>query len=163
MNRLTIVCVEDEPEVRDALMRDLEPLIPALRVECAEDVADARQVFAECARDGDPIGLVLCDHVLPGENGVEFLVELNRDEETAPIRKVLVTGQAGQDETVKAVNEANLDHYIAKPWLVEDLRQVVREQLTNFALDQLSDLTPYIGVLDGSRLLDAISERGYDR
>ncbi len=47
---------------------------------------------------------------------MDFLVELNGDPATRPIRKVLITGQAGLEDTIRAVNEADLDHYIAKPW-----------------------------------------------
>lgn len=163
MNKLTMLCVEDEPEVRDAIARDLDVFTPHLRVECAEDVADARQVMQECERDGDPVGLALCDHVLPGESGVAFLVELHGHPETAPIRKVLITGQAGLDDTVKAVNEAGLHHYVAKPWAPDELQRVVRHQLTEFALSELDDLLPYVEVLEGERLLEAVSHRRSDR
>ena len=163
MDQLTILCVEDEAEVRDALTRDLAAFVPALRVEAAEDVDDAKQVMQECADDGDPIGLVLCDHVMPGTSGVEFLVELNAAPATHPIRKVLITGQAGQEDTIKAVNEASLDHYIAKPWAVEELHKVIRDELTTFALENLDNLLPYVSVLDGPRLLEAVSHRRSDR
>lgn len=159
MNQVVILCVEDEPEVRDALVRDLAPFSEALRIEAAEDVEDARGVVAECGRDGDRLGLVLCDHVLPGAAGVDFLVELNAAPETAPARKVLVTGQAGLEDTIKAVNEASLDHYLAKPWSVDDLRTVVRRLLTDFAIEQVEDLLPLVQVLDGERLLEALRER----
>ena len=43
-----------------------------------------------------------------------------------------MTGQAGLEDTVRAVNEANLDHYIAKPWDAEALQAIVREQLTEY-------------------------------
>ena len=41
--------------------------------------------------------------------------KMSSDERTAGARKVLVTGQADQADTVRAVNNAGLDHYIAKP------------------------------------------------
>lgn len=163
MNKLTLLCIEDEPEVRDALVRDLEPFATALRIECAEDVEDARHVMAECSRDKDLIGLVLCDHVLPGENGVDFLVQLNQDPATKPIKKVLITGQAGLEDTIKAVNQADLDHYVAKPWTSEELHEVVKDQLTAYALAELDPLMPYVEVLDGPRLLEAIARRRSDR
>ena len=53
---------------------------------------------------------------MPGTTGVEFLVQMMDDDRTAATRKVLVTGQAQLHDPVRAVNEANLDHYIAKPW-----------------------------------------------
>lgn len=159
---IAILCVEDEPEVRDAIVRDLKPFAGHFRIEAAEDVDDAKQVLADCSKDGDSVGLVLCDHVLPGEQGVEFLIELDGDPATRSIRKVLLTGQAGQDDTIKAINDAHLDHYVSKPWAAEELLGVVREQLTEYVLQQPESLLPYVEVLDGPRLLDAISTRRSD-
>jgi two-component system chemotaxis response regulator CheY len=163
MNRILILCVEDEPEVRDALLRDLAPFNKLFVVEAAEDVEDARTVLREAEERGDRPGLVLCDHLLPGQSGTEFLVELNRQERTRAVRKVLLTGQADLADTIKAINEADLDHYIAKPWAAADLHAAVKRQLTEFVLGQDEDLLPYVPVLDGPRLLDALGDRASDR
>jgi len=157
MNRIVILCVEDEAEVRAAVLRDLTPFKPLMRIEAAEDVADARLVLQECDKEQDEVGLILCDHLLPGTRGVDFLVELQKDPRYAPTRKVLITGQAGQEDTIRAVNEAGLNHYIAKPWKVEDLQAVVRKQLTDYVIQTRDDLIPFIASLDGKRLLDAIA------
>jgi two-component system chemotaxis response regulator CheY len=159
MNRITILCVEDEPEVRDALVRDLSPFADAFRIEAAEDANDALAVVRECGEAGDPIGLILCDHLLPGKLGADLLVELRAKPESAPARKVLVTGQAGLEETVKAVNDADLDHYIAKPWSREALHDVVRKYLTDYVIDEMDDLLPFVSILDGPRLLEAQKDR----
>jgi two-component system chemotaxis response regulator CheY len=163
MSQIIILVVEDEAEVREAIVRDLQAFEPVFGVETADNVNDARDVVAECRERGDPIGLVLCDHLMPGENGTDFLIELNRDPETEPARKVLITGQAGLPDTIKAINEADLDHYIAKPWTAEQLQSVVKEELTEFVLQGSENLLPYVPVLDGPRLLEAISHRQADR
>lgn len=163
METIAILVVEDEAEVRDALTRDMEPFAETFRVETAEDVDDAREVVSELLREGVKIGLVLCDHVLPGTHGVEFLVELHDKPETATTRKVLITGQAGLGDTIKAINKADLHHYIPKPWLVEELHGVVKEQLSDYVLAESDNLLPYVGVLDGPRLLEAVSHRQADR
>ncbi len=158
MNRLVILCIEDEDEVRDAVMRDLEVFEPAFLVEMAEDAADARQVVAEVTAAGDRVALVIADHRLPGMQGTDFLIELHHEQATAPTRKVLLTGQAGHDDTIRAINEAGLDHYISKPWTVDELHSVVREQLTEYVLENVDDVLPYIAVLDGPRLLDKLAD-----
>lgn len=163
MNQIVILCVEDEPEVRDAVVRDLEPFASHFRVECAEDVEDARAVIDECVQAGDAVGLILCDHLLPGTRGVEFLTELSTSRPDDPVRKVLLTGQAGHEDTIRAINQADLDYYISKPWTPEDLHQIVRTQLTEYVLAGTQDLLPYVSLLDGPRLLDAVSRRRSDR
>jgi two-component system chemotaxis response regulator CheY len=163
VNRITILVLEDEPEVRDAIARDLEPFAAAFRIELTEDADDARQVLGDIDEAGDAVGLILCDHLLPGMRGTDFLVELDHDPGTQPMRKVLLTGQAGHEDTIRAINDGGLDYYVAKPWLVGDLQEVVRRQLTDYVLDESDDLLPYVNVLDGPRLLEAISEKGWDR
>jgi two-component system chemotaxis response regulator CheY len=161
MKNIAILCVEDEPEVREAVLRDLRPFESHFLIESAGDTADAAAVLAEFANQGVSAGLILCDHRLPGENGVDFLTRIHDVPEYRATRKVLLTGQAGHQDTIKAVNEAGLNHYLAKPWDPADLVDTCKDQLTRYVLgrDDL-DLMPYLAVLDAPRLLAKISTRG---
>lgn len=163
MNDLAILIVEDEPEVRDALIRDVAPFEGQFVIEAAEDVDDAHAALASLEAAGQSVALVLCDHLLPGVHGVDFLIELNEDPKTASARKVLVTGQAGLEDTIRAVNNADLDHYIAKPWDDQDLQDIVREQLTEYVAQWVEDVLPYVPILDGPKLMAIIADRGFDR
>jgi response regulator RpfG family c-di-GMP phosphodiesterase len=158
--RLTVLILEDERPVREALERDLATFADSLRLEVAEDVPDAWQVVSEVDADGDRLALVLADHRLPGSTGVDFLVQLLDDDRTVAARKVLVTGQADQQDTIRAVNEAGLDHYIAKPWDPDQLRQVVRQQLTEHVLEHRIDPLPHLRVLDAARVMPLVRARG---
>lgn len=156
----TILCVDDEREVLDSLLRDLEPFERAgFRIECASSVVEARQVVAALAADG--LALVLCDHLMPGITGVEFLIELAKDPKTRHARKVLVTGQAGLNDTVKAVNEAGLDHYIAKPWTAAQLSQVVVSMLTDYVLAVDPEPQRFAQYLDFGRIMEAVREQEF--
>jgi two-component system chemotaxis response regulator CheY len=161
VSTIAILCIEDEPEVRAALQRDLAEFDGPFTVEFTEDVAEAREVVAGFAAAGTRLGLVLADHLLPGMRGIDYLIELHAGDDTRPARKVLITGQAGLDDTVRAVNDAGLDHFIAKPWDQSDLVAVARDQLTGFVIDSGEDVLPYVAVLDGSRLLDAMRGRDW--
>lgn len=156
---LAILILEDEAEVRAAVERDLLPFAEQIRVEVASDVEEAWEVIDELTEDGDVLALALCDHRMPGTTGVEFLVQMMDDDRTAATRKVLVTGQAQLHDTVRAVNEANLDHYIAKPWDVDELHQVVRAMLTDYVEDMDIDPLPYLDVLDATRAMDLVRRR----
>lgn len=158
--RLCVLVLEDEPAVRDALVRDLSSLRDIIRIEPAEDVADAHAVLDDLHADGDLLAVVLADHRLPGTTGVEFLVELREQPGYHATRKVLVTGQADQQDTIRAVNAAGLDRYIAKPWDPDDLVEVAREQLTGFVLDTGVDPLPHLRVLDQQRVLPTLRARG---
>lgn len=158
--KLAILILEDEPEVRAALERDLMRFSSVVRIEPAEDVPDAWNAVSEIVDRGDLLALALCDHRLPGTTGVEFMVELARDPELPHTRKVLVTGQADLKDTIMAVNDAHLDHYIAKPWDAEELARTVQEQLTDYVIKRQLNPLPYMDVLDMPRALEAFRTYG---
>lgn len=151
-----ILVVEDEPEVLDSIVRDIGDFESFFPIEMADTAEEARELIGTIIDEGDEVGLILCDHVLPGDNGVELLVEMQHDEKTLPTKKVLITGQAGLQETVRAVNEADLKHYIAKPWNKEDLVSIVKELLTDYVLEHPDDPLKYMQVLDSERIADEI-------
>ena len=153
---LTILMLEDEADVRDALERDLEAFWDKVRLETAEDVDDAWAAVESIIEDGDEIALVLADHRLPGRTGVDFLVEMVDDPRTSLAHMVLVTGQADQEDTIRALNKAGLDRYIAKPWDPDELAEVVREQLTDYVLENGIEPLPYLPVLDAVRVMEAL-------
>lgn len=163
MKRLVILCLEDEAEVRDAVVRDLAPFKTLFRVEACEHANDAKDVLDACAEAHDEIALVLCDHMMPGTLGVDFLVGMKQIPRYAETRKVLITGQAGLEDTIRAINGAGLHHYIAKPWQVDEFQVIVRKLLTDYVLETQEDLMPFVGILDGPRVLEKIAAGGRDK
>lgn len=159
MNKYLILCVDDEREVLDSVFHDLSSLEEHFVLEAAESVDEAKEVLAESIADHIPLALILCDHIMPGETGIDFLIELKHWSETEKSRRVLLTGQAGLEETVQAVNQASLDYYIAKPWNGDQLKQVVIDQLTSYVIENESDLMPWARVLDTNRIMAALSDR----
>lgn len=158
--KIYILVVEDEPEVLDSIVRDISDFESFFPIEMTDTAEEAREQIDRILDGGDEIGLILCDHVLPGDNGVELLVEMQKREETFITRKVLITGQAGLQETVRAVNEADLKHYIAKPWQKEELLEIVKELLTDYVLAQVRNPLPFMKVLDGERIAEHIRKGG---
>lgn len=151
--KLAILILEDEAEVRNAIERDLTGFSNALRIETAEDVADAWDVIDEIDADGDVLALAVCDHRMPGTTGIEFMGQMMEDERTALTRKILLTGQASLSDTIRAVTDAGLDQYIAKPWKAEELQEVVRSLLTDYIELAEIEPMPYLGVLDPQRAM----------
>ncbi len=160
MSTIYILCVEDEPEVLDVIVRDLSGLEEVFPIEMAVSADEARQIIKEINEQGDKIGLAICDHVMPGDKGVELMIEMQKEEFTERTRKVLLTGQAGLDATVEAVNHARLNRYIAKPWDPENLVNVAKDELTTYVIENEKDLLPFMGILDAKRIQEAIRARG---
>jgi response regulator RpfG family c-di-GMP phosphodiesterase len=162
MNKFMILCVDDEREVLDSVMQDIDCFEDNFIVEAAQSVSEAKSVIEDYREQEVALALILCDHIMPEQTGISFLIELNDEPDTAKTRKVLLTGQAGLNDTVEAVNHASLDFFIAKPWMGEQLRQVVEEQLTHYVIENEKDLMPWVKVLDTEKILNAIAEKRMD-
>ena len=89
---MRILVVEDELEVMDALVNDLERFEEYFPVESANSAEEAQSVVNDIYESGNEVGLILCDHVMPGQNGVDFLIQLQSSIEKHFAKKVLVTG-----------------------------------------------------------------------
>ena len=156
---LTLLCVDDEAVVLDAVVRDLAPFEDAFRIETALSAAEAGEIVAGLADRGHTLALCLCDHLMPGLSGTDFLIALDADPATRPARKILLTAQAGHDDTIRALNQGGLDYFIAKPWQPDALREVIRDQLTTYVIDRELDPLPYLAILDTVRLAEYLQRR----
>ncbi|CCO50020.1 putative TWO-COMPONENT SYSTEM SENSOR HISTIDINE KINASE/RESPONSE REGULATOR [Vibrio nigripulchritudo SOn1] len=159
MNQYLILCVDDEREILDSVIHDLEPLDEFFVLEAAESVSEAKEIIEENANHGINLALILCDHIMPKHSGIDFLIELNHSDETTHARKVLLTGQAGLEDTIQAINQANLDFYISKPWQGEDLLNTITQQLTQFIIENDTELLPWVRILNGEEILEAIAAK----
>lgn len=159
MTKYLILCVDDEREVLDSVLQDLAPFEEHFILEGAESVTEARQVIRDMADEETKLALILCDHIMPEQTGISFLIELSQDTDTKGARKVLLTGQAGLEDTVEAINHDSLDYYIAKPWKGDELRQAITAQLTSFVIEHDDDLLSWTTVLDSEAILNAMAER----
>ncbi|MBW6479457.1 MAG: response regulator [Bacteroidales bacterium] len=161
MSDIYIICVEDEPQVLDVVIRDLAKLEEVFPIEIAHSADEARQLISEIKEDGNRIGLAICDHIMPGDKGVDLMIEMQKDPFTEHTRKVLLTGQAGLEETIEAVNKAKLNRYISKPWKPQQILEVAVDELTTYVIEHEKELLPFMAVLDQERIQEAIRSKGY--
>ena len=115
--RLTLLIVDDEKRIIEALT---ELFGDRYRVLTAGDGRQAIEVFTRERPE-----LVLCDQRMPGTSGIETL-KLMREMEPGTIR-MLLTGYSDIDVVIDAVNEQTLHRYVTKPWVNEELLEVVAE------------------------------------
>lgn len=80
MEKINIICVDDQPEVLDSVLRDLRPLNSCFRLEGVESASECRELLEEFDQDGELTGLIISDHVMPGGSGVELLGGIAKDD-----------------------------------------------------------------------------------
>jgi CheY-like chemotaxis protein len=152
------MCVDDEREVLTAVEKDLEVFAEhGINVEPCSSVSEARSVLE--AMEPGQLALIFCDHLMPGVKGVDFLIELAQNPATNRSKKVLLTGQAGQKETIQAINFAHIDQYIPKPWSGNGLRSIAKNLLTDYIIAVDEHPERFGPVLDFGKIMEAIHAR----
>lgn len=121
MSKPVIMTVDDEPEVVNAVERDLRKrYATGYRIVKAGSGAQALDAVRQLKRRNAPVALFLVDARMPQMSGTEFLLEARRIYPDA--RKVLLTAYADTDVAIAGINEVQLDHYLMKPWDPPDER-----------------------------------------
>ncbi len=143
MDKLNIICVDDQQEVLSAVLQDLQPLAQWLNIEECESADEVLELIEELDAEGEMVAVIISDHVMPGKTGVELLTEIASDHRFIQTRKVLLTGQATHTDTINAINKAGIDHYFEKPWQAEQLIECVRTLVTKYIFDRGLDYTHY--------------------
>ena len=115
MSKPVLLAVDDEPDVLNAIERDLYAHFRTnYRIVKVGSGAEALKVVQELKQRGSEIALFMVDERMPGMTGTEFLVE------AMPLfpeaRKVLLTAYADTETAITAINKIRLDQYLTKPW-----------------------------------------------
>lgn len=155
MDKLYLICVDDQRDVLNAVMKDLATLAPLCQLEECESAEECEALMDELDASGDLVALVISDHIMPGRSGVELLKGIAEDPRFAATRKVLLTGQATHHDTIAAVNEARIDHYFEKPWDAQELLTISRRLITEFVMAKRLDYDAFAPLLDQDLLYRA--------
>lgn len=148
MEKLNIICVDDQREVLSAVLQDLEPLATWLNIEDCESAYEVLDLMDDLDAQGEHIALIISDHVMPGKTGVDLLAEVAEDSRFKGTKKVLLTGQATHTDTINAINAAGIDRYFEKPWNAKTLVECVRSLVTEYVFERGMDYTEWHDHLD---------------
>jgi len=150
MAKPVILAVDDEPEVLNAIERDLRHhFAAAYRIMKARSGAEALDATRQLKQRGTPIALFLVDERMPGMTGTEFLVEALRLYPDS--RRVLLTAYADTQTAIAGINTVGLDYYLVKPW--EPPEERLYPALDDLLLDWLARVRP---PFDGLRVAGTV-------
>ena len=115
--RGAVLLIDDE---KPLLSLFAEALSPFFEVAMATSTREAGLIMHKKA-----FKVVVCDHLMPGGNGLSFLVDIR--EEYPNTQRVLVTGYMKPEMLLRSVNEAALFRYLLKPVAMAELVKVVQD------------------------------------
>ena len=129
-----VLVVDDEDAVRRTLVRMLQR-----RGMHVTDCPSAGQALEHLEAGLAPV-VVISDFKMPVMDGVEFL---SRVKQRWPrIRRVMITGFSEPEALQRAINEAQVHRFLAKPWDHAALLQVVEDCVADHdILERLTALT----------------------
>ncbi len=115
MTKPYILSVDDEPQVLNAVIRDLrrhyQREYRILKSLSGQEALDSLQQLRE---RNEAVALLLADHRMPGMTGTEFLAEAIKLFPEAC--RVLLTAYADTEAAISSINDIGLDYYLMKPW-----------------------------------------------
>ncbi|HWN12645.1 MAG TPA: response regulator, partial [Candidatus Dormibacteraeota bacterium] len=121
----TILIVDDEPRVLDALEAILAAEFRVLRAGHGEEALE------RLAAEPD-VAVIVTDHRMPGMTGVELLRRCQ--ERTPDAVRIVLTAYTDVDSLMEAINTGRIYHFVPKPWDPNELLVVVRRAAERWRL-----------------------------
>ncbi|KAA3610206.1 MAG: response regulator [Calditrichaeota bacterium] len=159
MEKVNIICIDDQREVLAAVQKDLVMFEPMAEIIECESSEEAEEVLEDLYAEEKPVAMIISDHIMPDENGVEFLARMQKDDRFKKVSSILLTGLATHQDTIEAINRARISHYIEKPWKAEDLQNKIKALLTHFILASGRDYTDYQEFMDQDVIIQEMRNR----
>jgi DNA-binding NtrC family response regulator len=115
-----IMIVDDDKNILNALRRTLAA--EGREIECYAEPAEALRRAHVANFD-----IFLSDFRMPQMDGATLLAEIRRLQPEAA--RFIVSAYTDFDAVVKALNDAGIERFVAKPWNDAELREMVRAAL----------------------------------
>lgn len=123
----TVLCVDDEPNILDALKRVFRGA--GFQVRTAVGGAAGLALL-----EAEPVDLVISDMRMPEMDGAEFLQQVR--ERWPDTMRLLLTGYSEVTSIIGAINRGEIYRYISKPWDDNDIVLIVHQALERKALER---------------------------
>ncbi|WP_346293126.1 FAD-dependent oxidoreductase [Sphaerothrix gracilis] len=115
MSKPALLTVDDDPDVLQAIARDLRQQYgDRFRIMRADSGAAALDMLKQIKLRNQPLALMLVDQRMPQMSGVEFLAAAVALFPQA--KRALLTAYSDTDAAIRAINQIDLDYYLMKPW-----------------------------------------------
>ena len=116
-----ILVIEDEPAMRSNLrdILELENFLPVIAADGTEGIATAKRELPD---------LILCDVMMPEQDGREVLAALRAHAATARIPFIFLTAK-GEHADIRTGMNLGADDYLVKPVRVDDLLEAIAARL----------------------------------
>jgi len=118
-----VLIVDDETQILKLLKRTLES---AKKMDYNITIATNGEYGLKQIKKS-VFDIVLSDYKMPRMDGIEFLKKVR--EESPETLRFMITGQGDLEVAKEAINKADIDQYIEKPWDTDELLLTIQKML----------------------------------
>jgi DNA-binding NtrC family response regulator len=115
--RPLVLVVDDEVEIRLALQLGLET---DFEVQCASSAEEAEKMLAQRG-----FNVVLCDHLMPGEDGLPFLMRMRQ--KYPSVHRIMMTSYINPELLARSAALAGLSTCLMKPLSLATVIAAIRK------------------------------------
>jgi CheY-like chemotaxis protein len=137
--KIRVLVVDDNPLVRDLIVRGLEPIC---EVVSASDGGDALLKAVD-----DPPGLIVSDYRMPGLDGRQLYEKLRGREATRQIPFIFLASRGDIEDRLRPAVGA--EDFLQKPFFVDDLVRLAKKVVDRLHLETLQRQATRPGVIQG--------------
>src|ERR1700687_2628349 len=125
---ITLLLADDNPLVRDLVMKSLEPVCEVI---LATDGGDALLRAID-----NPPDVILCDYKMPGMDGRQLFEKLRGRQATKHIPFLFMASRADIEERLRPLVDG-VEDFITKPFLARDLVRITKKVVDRLHLEKL--------------------------
>ncbi|WP_339136640.1 MAG: response regulator [Candidatus Electrothrix sp. GW3-4] len=125
MTKLKLLYVDDEKV-------NLTNFTIAFRTKYQIYTANSGQKALEIVKNNNDIAIIITDQRMPGMTGVELLQHIKKYNKDAI--RIILTAYTEVADIIDSINKGHIYQYIVKPWVENDLLQVLDKASENFLL-----------------------------
>lgn len=118
-----VLLIDDSPlqlRVREAVLRDAGFEV------CIATTAETAHALLRSGSVGDSIGVIVTDHILPGESGADFVRQLRQIRPHVPV--IVITGLPEAENEYAGLNVVFRQKPCPPPDLIALVRDAMREE-----------------------------------
>ena len=147
--KINIICIENNIEILQLLVQTLNCFKDNINIYECLSTDDAKDILDNLYESKEPIGLMITDHLMAKQTGLDFIKELYHDIRSYDMKKILISGVVGLKEAaLKAKEEYIIDAFIPKPFAPEELTLKVKSLLTMYIMENNLPQKFYRSLLD---------------
>ena len=153
MDKLHVVCVNENAEIAFKLLHDLAPLSEWLTLSQCHSADEALEKVDNIDRQGDFLALLISGLTQCSNNSMQLLDEIAEDSRFRHTKRVLISSDTSKQVLINAINVSHISRFYEPTYEAGVLLQQARILLTKYIFAKGLDYEVYQAYLDSETIL----------